>query len=136
MSRVFSYSSFLVRWLVALFMVLATYNPSGYSYVHWLMEFTAELWPFKALAGLLLLVVYGLFGLATLRALGSAGIGLITLLSAAVIWVLVDLRLLSAFDPPMIALLIVANVLAIGVSWSHIRQRLSGQVDSNNVGVG
>ncbi len=136
MTRVFSYSSFLVRWLVALFMVLATYNPSGYSYVHWLMEFTAELWPFKALAGLLLIVVYGLFGLATLRALGGAGIGLITLLSAAIIWVLADLKLLTAFDPAMITLLAIANVLAIGVSWSHIRTRLSGQVDSNDVRLG
>lgn len=136
MDRVFSYSSFFVRWLVAVFLVLATYNPSGYSYVHWLMEVSAALWPFKALAGLLLAVLYGLFGLATLRALGGAGIGLITLLSGAAIWVFTDLGLLAAFDTPMILLLVLANVLAVGVSWSHIRQRLSGQVDSNNITLG
>lgn len=136
MSRVFSYSSFFVRWLVALFLVLATYNPSGYSYVHWVMEMSAAWWPFKALAGLLLAVLYGLFGLATLRSLGGAGIGMMTVLSGAVIWVLADLNLLAAFDTPMTLMLVVANVLAIGVSWSHIRQRLSGQVDSNNVGIG
>lgn len=129
----FGYSSFLVRWLVALFLVLATYNPSGYSYVHWMQEFSTELWPFKALAGLLLIVLYGLYGLATLRALGAAGISLITLLSAAALWVLADLGLFSAFDPTMIVMIAVATVLAIGVSWSHIRQRLSGQVDSNDV---
>jgi hypothetical protein len=136
MSRVFSYSSFVVRWFVALFLVLATYNPSGYSYVHWLMELSASLWAFKALAGLLLIVLYGLFGLATVRSLGSAGIGLMTLLSGALIWVAADLKLLTAFDMPMTVMLVVANVLAVGVSWSHIRQRLSGQVDSNNVGIG
>ena len=63
----------------------------------------------------------------------DAGISLITLLSAAALWVLADLGLFSAFDPTMIVMIAVATVLAIGVSWSHIRQRLSGQVDSNDV---
>lgn len=129
----FSYSSFFVRWLVAMFLVVATYNPSGYSYVHWITEATAELWPFKALAGVLLIVVYGLYGLATLRALGYAGIALISALSAAIVWVLADLKLLSPFETPMVLMLVIANILAIGVSWSHIRYRLSGQVDSNDI---
>ncbi len=129
----FSYSSFFVRWLVAVFLVIATYNPSGYSYFHWIAQASTDLWPFKALAGVALIVVYGLYGLATLRALGYSGIALITALSAAIIWVLADLKLLTGFATPMILMLMLANVLAIGVSWSHIRHRLSGQVDSNDV---
>jgi hypothetical protein len=31
------------------------------------------------------------------------------------------------------ALIILANVFAVGVSWSYIRLRLSGQADTNNV---
>ncbi|MFT7625468.1 MAG: hypothetical protein ACI9WU_004659, partial [Myxococcota bacterium] len=26
---------FLMRWVAALFLVLATYNPTGHSYYHW-----------------------------------------------------------------------------------------------------
>lgn len=129
----FSYSSFFVRWLVAVFFIIATYNPSGYSYVHWIAQANTELWPFKALAGVVLIVLYGLYGLATLRALGFGGIALITALAAAIVWVLADLQLLTGFATPMILMLMLATVLTIGVSWSHIRQRLSGQVDSNNV---
>lgn len=129
----FSYSSFFVRWLVAVFLVIATYNPSGYSYFHWIAEGTTALWPFKALAGVLLIVVYGLYGLATLRALGYAGIALMTALSGSIVWVLAEMKLLTGFATPMVLLLLLANVLAIGVSWSHIRYRLSGQVDSNDV---
>jgi len=130
---VFSYSSFFVRWLLAVFLVIGTYNPSGYSYVHWIAQASTELWPFKALAGVILIVLYGLYGLATLRALGYTGIALITALSAAILWVLADLKLLTGFATPMILMLMLANVLAIGVSWSHIRHRLSGQIDSNDV---
>lgn len=135
MQRLFSYSSFFVRWLVALFLVLATYNPSGYSYVHWVLQLTTDLWAFKILAGILLLVIYLLFWLATLRALGWPGIAIAAALSAAVTWALADLGALDALGPtlPMIALIVLANVLAIGVSWSHIRQRISGQVDSNDI---
>jgi hypothetical protein len=32
-----------------------------------------------------------------------------------------------------IALVDVANVLAVGLSWSYVRARLSGQSDTNNV---
>lgn len=135
MQRLFSYSSFVVRWLVALFLVLATYNPSGYSYVHWVLQLATDLWAFKILAGILLLVIYLLFWLATLRALGWPGIAIAAALSTAVTWALADLGALDALGPtlPMIALIVLANVLAIGVSWSHIRQRISGQVDSNDV---
>lgn len=135
MQRLFSYSSFVVRWLIALFLVLATYNPSGYSYVHWVLQLTTDLWAFKMLAGILLLVIYLLFWLATLRALGWPGIAIAAALSGAVTWALADLGALDALGPtlPMVALIVLANVLAIGVSWSHIRQRISGQVDSNDV---
>jgi len=34
-----------------------------------------------------------------------------------------------------IGLVILANIFAVGVSWSYIRQRLSGQADTNNVSI-
>ena len=32
-----------------------------------------------------------------------------------------------------LALIVLANVFAIGLSWSYIRARLSGQADTNDV---
>ena len=34
----FGIQRFVTRWLAAMFLVLATYNPSGYSYYHWVSE--------------------------------------------------------------------------------------------------
>ncbi|MGY8695158.1 MAG: DUF6524 family protein, partial [Verrucomicrobiia bacterium] len=34
----FDISSFIIRWIVCLFLVFAAYNPSGYSYFHWVGE--------------------------------------------------------------------------------------------------
>ena len=30
----FSYPGIIVRWLISMFIVFATFNPSGYSYIH------------------------------------------------------------------------------------------------------
>ncbi len=52
------------------------------------------------------------------------------------VWLLVDIGFIRALTPGTILtilLLIVANVMAVGVSWSYIRARLSGQADTNNV---
>ena len=51
----FNASSFLVRWVLAMFLVFATYNASGYSYYHWVTGAGAENWPLKSFIGVTLL---------------------------------------------------------------------------------
>jgi hypothetical protein len=136
MPEAFSFAGFVARWLMATFLVLATYNPSGYSYAHWVVATEDGNWIWKLLVGLALVITYATFGLATLRSLGRLGITVWALLFAAVVWLLVDIGLIGALTPRTImtiVLLVAANVMAVGLSWSYIRARLSGQADTNNV---
>lgn len=134
----FTAISLLLRWLFALFGVFATYNPSGYSYYHWLQH-PSGLFALRVLAGVALLIFYAVYLRATVRSLGPIGIGLATALFGAVAWLLAQWRMidLDAADQRRVAALAIgASVLGVGISWSAIRYRISGQVDSEDVGNG
>ncbi|MBX9635816.1 MAG: hypothetical protein K2X44_12605 [Magnetospirillum sp.] len=132
----FSWPNLIARWLATAFVVFATYNPSGHSYFHWLTDTADGRWSLKALAGLSLIIALLTFFYATLRAIGVTGILSALTFFSVVIWAMVDnglLESLGAWAWVTIVLVVVASILAIGVSWSHVRSRLSGQTDSNDV---
>jgi hypothetical protein len=57
-------------------------------------------------------------------------------LFGTMVWALVDngfLRDIGFWSWVTIILTLLASLLAVGVSWSYIRGRLSGQADSNDV---
>jgi TRAP-type C4-dicarboxylate transport system permease large subunit len=61
---------------------------------------------------------------------------LVVAIFATVIWLLIDQGLLSATGSRAIAtivLILVSIVLAIGMSWSHLNRRLTGQIDTDQV---
>lgn len=61
---------------------------------------------------------------------------LILALVGAVIWVMVDMDLISLANPTVntwIALVALSGMLGVGLSWSIIRRRLSGQADVDDV---
>jgi len=139
------WSGILVRFVIALFLVSITYNPEGFSYFHWAIlpffktPFTSlgDINPLKVLAGILLLVGWIVYLQATQRSLGIKGVLLTLALFAVIIWVLIDWNLFSAQSARAIArivIIVVALVLATGMSWSHITRRLSGQVDTDEIG--
>ena len=132
----FGLQAFIARWLMAMFLVLATYNPSGYSYVDWVAHPSMRDWVLKLLVGLVLAILYATFGLATQRSLGRIGVAAWLSFFAAATWLLIDLGLLRVTSGGAVVTLVlvgIANVLAVGLSWSYIRARLSGQADTNNV---
>lgn len=130
----FSALSFGLRYLFALALVLLTYNPTEYSYVHWLRA--GELGPEHLLGGIVLIVGWAMFARATMRSLGPVGVILGAVFFGAVIWVLFDFDVLTT-DSMMaitwISIFCLAGLLAVGMSWSHIRRRLSGQYDVDDV---
>ncbi len=135
MLREFGSRSFIVRWLAALILVLGTYNPYASSYWHWITS-DPDHASLKVLVGVLLLILHVVVVVATVRSIGIVGIGLLTALFAAFAWVLVDTRLLEVENPSvfvLILLVIAGSIYGVGISWSHIRNRLSGQVDSTDV---
>jgi hypothetical protein len=132
----FGIQRFVTRWLATMFLVLATYNPSGYSYYHWVSELDIGNWILKLLVALVLGILYATFGLATRRSLGRLGIAAWLLFFAVATWMLVDLGLIRIAGSGTVATIVLvdlANLLAIGLSWSYVRARLSGQSDTNNV---
>jgi hypothetical protein len=132
----FSYPGIIVRWLMSMFVVFAIFNPSGYSYVHWVLRDADQPWSLKVLAGLLLGSLATTFLLATIRALGLRGIVAATGLLAAATWAMIDLGLfrnLSLSAYLTIVLTVIASILALGLSWSNLTLRVTGQVDSNDV---
>lgn len=139
-TRQFSWSSFFIRFAFALALVYTTYNPSGKSYFHWVKDalFTSPLTitPPFALAGVVLLIGWTVYLRATFRSLGGLGLGLALAFFAIIIWWLVDAGLLGIHSVSVFAyivLFLLSAVLAVGMSWSHIRRRMSGQADMDDV---
>lgn len=133
---VFSYPHLLQRWLMALLIVFATYNPSGYSYAHWVIDFDDSRWSLKALVGTGLIILHLTFVFATIRALRRTGLLVAMAFFLALIWTIIDNGYLTSLGVRSwitIILGIFATILAVGVSWSYIRGRLSGQTDSNDI---
>lgn len=127
---------FLLRWVFALVLLTATYNPTEFNYVRWVMAGWDSNLPLKVLAGLVLLVGYIIYLRATIRSIGILGMLLILAIAGALIWVAFDLGWI-AFDNPTfntwLGLLVLSIVLAVGLSWSIIRRRLSGQADVDDI---
>jgi hypothetical protein len=126
----------LLRFAFALLLVLVTFNPTGYSYAHWFGTYFPHLTPYIVLCGLVLLAGWIVFVRATMRSLGTGGVLLVLLVAGALIWLFVSLgwlTLASGTAMSWLAIVITALVLAIGISWSHIRRRLSGQADVDEI---
>ena len=127
---------FFLRFLFALLLVFLTYNPSGYSYSHWLQNSFSDFGPLLAIAGISLIIGWVIYLRATLRSLGMIGSNLAGLFFAAIIWLFVDwgwLALSNVTVMSWVVLVVFSAVLAIGISWSHIRRKISGQVDADDV---
>ncbi|WP_425038389.1 DUF6524 family protein [Primorskyibacter sp. S187A] len=128
-------AGFLLRWVFALVLVAATFNPTPYNYVTWAAAPDTPV-SFIALGGLVLLIGYIIYLRATLRSIGAFGMLLVLALLGALLWVLYDLGWLSLENRNVntwIGILAMSLVLGIGLSWSIVRRRLSGQADVDDV---
>ena len=68
--------------------------------------------------------------------MGWLGVSLGAALFASIIWLLVNIGWLSLDSTGVItylALLLLSLILATGMSWSHIRRRLTGQFDVDDM---
>jgi len=125
-----------LRFLFALLLVLLSYNPSGYSYFHWVYNSINNITPYVVIAGLVLLIGWGIYIKATLNSLGIVGICVLAALFACLIWLFVYWGLLSVTNISAMAWVIeilLAALLAVGMCWSHFTRRMSGQVDVDEI---
>ena len=137
MASKFNTQGFLIRFVAALALVFATYNPERLSYFHWALgSRDPEEWALKAFVGVVLLIGWTIFLRATLRSLGLIGSALAAAFFGTLLWLVIDLGWVAADNSRLMSYLLLialAAVLSTGLSWSHIRRRLSGQVDVDDV---
>ena len=134
----FSFSGFLSRLVFSVALVLLTFNPTGHSYYHWLLDGFPSITPLEAVAGVVLLGAWIFFVRSTLAAMGALGVGLLLAFFAAIVWWVTSRGWLDLGDRSAVAWVVLAVlgvVLGVGMSWSHIRRRISGQASVDRVDV-
>ena len=127
---------FLIRFIIALVLVFASYNPSEYSWYHWFLRETNKLDAVLIFAGVLLVIGWAIYLRATVSSLGIIGIILAVAFFGSVTWLLVQSQILSLENITILTyvlLVMLSAVLATGISWSHIRRRMTGQADVDEV---
>ncbi|MBT5218844.1 MAG: hypothetical protein HOI35_01590 [Woeseia sp.] len=138
-SREFNFAGFMWRFIASLALVIASYNPTQYSFWGWVYAArgSEELGPEHFVVGVTLLIGWVILLAATQRSLGFLGLLLGGALLGGVVWLLVDIGWLnvnSMTEVTWIGLVCVSSLLAVGLSWSHVWRRLTGQfeVDDND----
>jgi hypothetical protein len=127
---------FVIRFACAFILLAATYNPTEWNFVRWGMAHYDSQLPLTLLFGLILFVGYIVYLRATLRSIGLFGMLLVLAIIGTFVWVLADQGWISLTDPTQntwLLILILSFVLAIGLSWSIVRRRISGQTDVDDV---
>lgn len=127
---------FGLRVVFSLALVLLTFNPSGYSFVHMVGHQFPHVTPIEAVCGVLLLIGWFVFLSATLRAIGVLGVVLALALFAALIWLVTSWGWISLQNTnaiAWIALIVLSLILAVGMSWASLYQRWSGQATVDEV---
>lgn len=129
-----SVGGFLLRLLAAAVLVFATYNPAGYSFVDWVRHAGGGPLPLKVLAGIALAAGWLFCVRATLRSLGHVGTALAAGFFGVLIWLFVDLKGADVGGSTIawIVLACLAATLAVGLSFSLVRRRVTGQIDDTD----
>ena len=123
----------LLRVLFALAIVIATWNPTGYSYVQWALIDTSTFDATKALVGVVLLAAWLLCIRATWVSLGLMGLILAAVVIGVFVWWLLSMGIVSSDQRTMqwIGVIAVGVVLGIGMGWSLFRAKATGQVETD-----
>lgn len=132
----FSLSSFIARWLAAIALVFVTFNPTQWSYYHWVAENFPKIGPLETVVGLLLIAAWAFFLHSTMRSIGGLGLALGIAFCASLIWLFQSwgwLALDNTRAITWVVLLMLSLILAIGLSWSHLRRAIAGQADVDDV---
>ena len=137
----FSGSALVVRLLVSLGLVFATYNPTGYSFYHWVADGGSGPLSLKLLAGMSLLMIYYAAFRIVLAAFRRSGVIVATLIFVLCV---VELALLAPRPRERswqlyitagqyVVLLAIAILVSFGISWSSLIERLTGQLQKRYV---
>jgi uncharacterized protein DUF6524 len=114
------------RFGFALLVAGATYNPTRYSYYAWARRLGWQWQPLLVFVGVVLLIGWVICLRATLRSIGGLSLLLANAFFAALFWLLADwgwLPIDSVAAISWLGLVVVAGILAVGMSWSRLHRR-------------
>jgi hypothetical protein len=132
-----TFNGVLVRVGLAVALVLATLNPTRWNYLRWATDSIETFGPEKLIAGLLLAGAWVLYVRAAMQSIGLFGAALIAGVIATLVWLAIDQGWLDPGNTSAlmwIGLVALGLILGIGLSWSHFRRRITGQVDVEDDG--
>lgn len=123
----------LVRIALALVLVFCTFNPSGFSLFHWITGPPVTITPGKVLAVIALAIGWLVCLRTAFIAMGWLGLSLGIALFGVLVWFLVDHDLLSLTGSGIVWIgeVIVGVLLGLGLSWSLLRAKATGQIEVN-----
>jgi hypothetical protein len=112
--------------------VVATWNPTGCSYVQWALIDTSTFDATKALVGVLLLAGWIMAVRATWVSLGLMGVVLAAVVIGVFVWWLISIGIVATDGRGFLWIMLVAIgvVLGIGMGWSLVRAKATGQVET------
>lgn len=125
-----------LRFAFALGLVCFTWNPSRFNYVAWAGAQWGNLAPLVAFVGIALLMGWIFFVRTAAHSLGALGLILCLALAGTVFWTLFYFDLVNRENTTLLAwlvLIVLAAILAAGMSWAHLRARWSGQATVDDV---
>ena len=130
---------FLVRFLLSLGFVFATYNPTGYSIFHWITDVGAGVLSLKAVVGLAIAMIYYAIFRVVFAAFRRSGLIVAGLVAGLLVVSIVAPRRSEPFWDfnillgQYVILCAVAIVVSLGISWSHLIEQLTGQLQKRYV---
>ena len=131
-----SIAGFFWRVAFALVLVLATFNPAGYSYFHWVRGEFPSIGPGQAVVGIVLLILWIFLSRSMMQAIGILGLLLMTAFTAALVWLFVSwgwLDVTNATSMSWVVLIALGLILGVGMSWAIVRQKLTGQASVDEI---
>jgi len=117
-------------------LLAATYNPTQWNFVRWAIGNYQNMLSVTVLVGLILAIGYIILLRATLRSIGMFGMLLVLAIAGTLLWVLFDQGFINLTNPTIntwLGIIMMSLVLAIGLSWSIVRRKISGQADVDDV---
>lgn len=127
-------SGVLTRLLVAFALVCCTWNPTRFNYIAWARVQWGNMTPVVVFVGIALLAGWFFFLRTASRSLGTTGVVVGLALAGTILWGLFYYDLLHRQTTiTWIVLALVSAVLALGMSWSHLRAAWSGQATVDEV---
>ena len=117
------------RWLLSASVVFSAYNPSGYSYYHWVTQ-ADRISPLQVFAGLAIFICAAAIARMAFLSVGYIGSAIIAALLMMAILFCVGLDFVEIETVDITTYTVqfwISFVLAVGMGWSFIQRRISGE---------